>query len=108
MSKKSKNKAKIKRRNEKAARKAAQKARYESYMKTGTNRKSKRSQRKDGQVNVSTVSHPFGQCGNPGCMRCYGVHFKPFLKNGKPSNMPQWMWLRWNDMTKSEQTAAKK
>jgi hypothetical protein len=102
MSKKSKKKAKLKRRNEKAARKAAQRARYEGYMRAGNNTKSKRSQRKS-KKGGRAKNHPLGECGNPGCTKCYGVHFRPFFKNNKPHGMPQWMWLRWSSMTKEEQ-----
>jgi hypothetical protein len=106
MSKKSKKKAKLKRRSDKAARKAAQRARYEGYMKAGTNKKSKRSQRKGKSKTGRSGSHPFGECGNPGCIKCYGIHFRGFLKNGKPHGMPQWMWMRWTVLTKEEQKRA--
>jgi len=106
MSKKSKKKAQLKRRNEKAARKAAQRARYESYMRSGSNTKSKRSQRNGKKKSGRARNHPFGDCGNPGCRKCYGIHFRPFLNKGKPQGMPQWMWLRWSSMTKEEQKKA--
>ena len=73
MSKKSKNKAKLKRRSEKAARKAGQRARYESYIKAGTNIKSKRAQRQGKKKTARASNHPDGECGNPGCIKCHGI-----------------------------------
>lgn len=59
---------------------------------------------KDNQKkSVTSVSHPFGKCGNIGCKKCFGVYYKPWLSKGKPRNMPHWMWLRWvelNDVDK--------
>jgi hypothetical protein len=34
-------------------------------------------------------------CGNPGCTTCHDVHFRPFLKDGVPHRMPQWMYRTW-------------
>jgi hypothetical protein len=103
MSKKSKKKAKLKRRSEKAARKAAQRARYEGYMKAGNNTKSKRSQRQGAKRTTRTRNHPNGPCGNPGCIKCHGIHFRPFLRCGTPLGMPNWMWRHWDALTRDEQ-----
>lgn len=107
MSKKSKTKAGLKRSAAKASRKANQKKLYEGYMKTGKNIKSKRAisvnnKNKKGRAG----NHPFGECGNPGCIKCYGVCFRPFLKDNQPKGMPHWMWLRWDGLTKQEQKRA--
>lgn len=106
MSKSSKTKAKLKRRLVKAARKSEQQKRYAHYMKLGQNTKSKRS-----RVNAKGKAgllgdHPLGQCGNVGCIKCYGVHYRPFLKKGQPNHMPHWMWRRWNNLTDQEQKIA--
>ena len=107
MSKKSKTKAKEKRKNQKAARKAAQRALYESYMKQGKNTKSKRARKNEKTAKkVSAISHPDGKCGNPGCIRCFGIHYRPFLQKGVPYRMPHWMWMRWSELSKEEQKAA--
>ena len=55
---------------------------------------------------ISTVSHPNGPCGNPGCKKCFPVNFRQFLVKGQPKNMPQWMWQMWNELSKSEQKRA--
>ena len=95
MSKTSDAKNSERRRREKFARKQAKKALYESYAKAGANSKSKRNKQKSKKNLVSGVDHPDGECGNPGCKKCYGVNFAPFIKNGQPHQMPQWMWQRW-------------
>lgn len=98
MSKVSKTKAKKKRHDQKRARKAAQQALYESYKAQGINTKSKRSRKsfKSKAKGVSTISHPYGKCGNNGCIKCSGVYMKPFLKSKKPYQMPGWMYRLWN------------
>lgn len=108
MSKKSKTKSKERRKREKATRKAAQRARYEAYMRAGQNSKSKRSRisSKKKPRGPSTISHPDGRCGNVGCTKCFGVHFKPFLVKGQPKGMPQWMWLRWQKLSPEERKRA--
>lgn len=103
MSKKSKANVREKRRSDKRARKATQRARYEGYIKAGKNTKSKRSELNIGSNKLRARSHPNGQCGNFGCIRCYGIHYKGFIKQGKPYRMPQWMWLRWVDLGKDKQ-----
>ena len=111
MSKKSKTKAKEKRLKDKAQRKATQRALYESYMKQGKNTKSKRARKNSKATKskrVTTESHPDGQCGNPGCTKCFGVYFKAFLVRRQPHNMPQWMWLLWEKLSKEEKKSAVK
>jgi hypothetical protein len=103
LSKKSKTKSKERRRKDKAARKAAQRAKYEGFMKAGKNTKSKRAvQSARKRRGITCISHPDGKCGNPGCTKCFGVHFRPFLSKGKPKGMPHWMWMRWDKLTKEE------
>jgi len=104
MGKTSRTKSKEKRKEQKRARKNAQKALYESYMKQGKNTKSKRStlNNKRKAKAISVVSHPDGACGNPGCAKCFGVFFGPFLCKGKAYRMPQWMFMKWDSLTKEE------
>ena len=102
MSKASKTKSKEKRKKDKAARKAAQTAIYVGYMKQGTNGKSKRSRKKSLGAGISAMSHPDGKCGNMGCIKCFGIYFRPFLSKGEPLNMPNWMWLKWDKLDKTE------
>ena len=106
MSKNSKTKSKERRKKEKAARKSIMRARYEGFIKAGKNTKSKRSQRIKKKSSGRARSHPLGRCGNPGCIECYGVCYRPFLKKGEPKGMPQWMWLRWGKLTKEERKEA--
>lgn len=111
MSKKSKTKSKERRLKDKAQRKATQRALYESYMKQGKNTKSKRAVKNSKATKskrVSNISHPDGKCGNPGCMKCFGIYFKAFLTGGLPRNMPHWMWLRWNSLSKEDRKIASK
>jgi len=95
MSKVSKKRAAEKRRQQKFAKKQAKKALYESYANQGVNKKSKRFQKKGKKKLVSGIDHPLGPCGNPGCIKCFGINFEPFLRKGIPFRMPQWMYLRW-------------
>lgn len=97
MSKASKAKVKERRQKEKHAKKQAKIALYESYRKQGINSKSKRFRNKNAQKKLATsIDHPYGKCGNHGCIKCYGLNFKPFLNRlGRPVNMSQWMWLKW-------------
>lgn len=97
MSRASRSRRKEKRDKEKRSRKAAQKAKYQAFRDAGNNQKSKRF-RKNAKMKstLSTVSHPHGKCGNPGCTRCFGFFFSSFLdENGVPRNMPHRMWLAW-------------
>lgn len=74
MSKKSKSQAKDKRRAMKRSRKASQKAQYEAWAREGQNKKSKRVRLAFGRVRAGRArSHPDGDCGNLGCIRC-NVH----------------------------------
>lgn len=98
MSQKTKNRRKIKRLADKRAKKAAMKTLYESYRDTGKNTLSRRNKKANmkAKSRVATVRHATSQCGNPGCRRCQGVNFGPFLnKEGKPEGMPQWMYQLW-------------
>ena len=106
MSKSTKKKSAAKRRSDKAARKTAQRARYEGYIKAGSNTKSKRSQRQGSKKEARSGSHPFGPCGNVGCIKCHGIKFSSFLKDGAPNGMPRWMWGHWNALTKDAQKRA--
>lgn len=101
MSKKSKTKSKERNKREKATRKAAQRARYEGYMSAGRNTKSKRNRigSKKKARSVNAVNHSDGRCGNAGCTKCFGFHFKSFLHKGQPQGMPHRMWLRWKELT---------
>lgn len=94
MSKKSKKAARNKRLLAKRAKKAAQKARYQKFAEMGKNTKSKRFRAK-GKKTARKKDHPNGPCGNVGCIKCFGINFKPFLEKGKPKGMPQWMYIRW-------------
>lgn len=86
---------KLKRLKEKRARKDAMRAQYKKFAEQGRVKGSKRA-KKAMKKNISLVSHPCGPCGNPGCKKCFSVNYKPFLnKDGKPENMPQWMWQRY-------------
>lgn len=69
MSKKSKLNNREKRLQEKRSRKAANKARYAELKRLGINGKSKRFLKK--KQRASTVDHPFGNCGNIGCKKCF-------------------------------------
>lgn len=96
MSKKCKSAAKERRKAMKRARKQAMKAKYQAFKEAGKNTKSKRfAQRSKVKKTARSKSHPLGRCGNPGCIKCFGIHFKPFLLKGKPHRMPHWMYLRW-------------
>ena len=107
MSKKSKAASKKKRQAAKRARKSARQALYESYRDRGINSKSRRSRLNAKARNkMRSRTHPHGHCGNPGCIKCYGVHYKPFLVKGVPKSMPNWMWMRWSKLSKEEQKKA--
>lgn len=99
MSTRAKNRAKEKRKKEKRARKEATRTLYESYKRQGINTKSKRSKSKNKKSKSATTTrkknHAGGRCGNPGCIKCYGINFNPFLVNGKPQGMPHWMYQKW-------------
>lgn len=95
MSKASKTRAKQKNKKDKKARKEAKQTLYESYKRQGNNTKSRRSKTKIKRVGPRKRIHPTGRCGNPGCIKCYGVFYGPFLKDGRPNKMPNWMWKRW-------------
>lgn len=104
MSKKSKKASKLKRAAEKRARKAAKRALYESYRDKGQNTKSKRARAKAKQgKSLRPRNHPHGPCGNVGCIKCFGIRYKPFLVKGEPKGMPHWMWLRWKELSREEQ-----
>lgn len=102
MSRKSRTKAKEKRRADKAYRKEQQRSLYEGFMKTGKNTKSKRSIKSGKKNSVNGISHPEGRCGNPGCIKCFSINYTSFLFRGQPKSMPQWMWARWDGLTKEE------
>ncbi len=88
-------KSKLRRKKERTARKASRQAQYERWRDLGINTKSKR-QVKKGRKGPRMRRHAIGNCGNPGCIRCFGVGFGPFLdKLGAPFNMPHWMWRLW-------------
>lgn len=97
MSKASKSRSKDHRKKMKAGRKAAQRAKYEGFMKSGQNSKSKRFVAKGKRAKAkSTVSHPNGPCGNPGCVLCFGEPtYAGFRVNGKliPGKHPHRAWL---------------
>ena len=71
MSKKAKKASKEKNLMAKRARRAANKARYQKMRESGQNSKSKRAVSR-GKVTKKAggVSHPEGNCGNFGCLRC--------------------------------------
>lgn len=95
MSKKSRAGGKEKRLKEKRARKDAMRSLYKKYAEQGRMKGSKRA-KKAKKKPISMISHPEGACGNPGCRKCFGVNYKPFLnKLGKPENMPRWMYISW-------------
>lgn len=72
MSKLSKNRAAEKRLRAKRTQKAAMAALYESYAKSGNNRKSKRSARKiRASSKMRNRMHQQIPCGNIACKRCY-------------------------------------
>lgn len=77
MSKLSKNRSAEKRLRAKRAQKASMAALYESYAKSGNNRKSKRTARKIRASNkMRNRLHPQIPCGNIACKRCY-ENFRP-------------------------------
>jgi len=99
MSKKCKSASKEKRKAMKRARKAAMQAKYQAFREAGKNSKSKRCLlRGKKRKTARQVDHPYGKCGNPGCIKCFGIHFKPFLLKGKPHRMPHWMYLQWKKL----------
>lgn len=95
MSKNAKTKNKIKRDAAKRARKAAKQLQYQKWAEQGKNTKSKRFMSRVKSIRCSTVSHPYGRCGNPACDKCFETNFNQFISKGKPKGMPQWMYLRW-------------
>lgn len=81
MSKKAKEQSKDRRRKEKSMRKAGERAKWESFMKAGTNGKSKRAKLKaaaDKHLKMRPKTHPVGECFNYGCPKCY--------KSAKPTD----------------------
>lgn len=83
------------RKNEKAKRKAAKRAQYETFKATGQNQKSKRVRlRVQRRSVVVRAKHPH-YCGNHACHVCFPIDFKPFLRDGEPHQMPQWMYRIW-------------
>ena len=97
MSKKCKAQGSEKRLKEKRNRKAVMQAQYQKFKEQGKNTKSKRSKRKASKAKsgITNINHPNGRCGNPGCIKCFGINFNPFLYKGKPLGMPCWMYLKW-------------
>ncbi len=98
MSKASKTRAKQKNKKDKKARKESKRTLYESYKRQDNNTKSRRSsfQSKAKKIGPRKRTHSIGRCGNPGCIKCYGVFYEPFLdKKGQPEGMPNWMYRRW-------------
>jgi hypothetical protein len=98
MSKNSRAKSKQERLKKKRAKKAATKARYQKYAEAGRNKKSKRFKSKKRKT-ISKKDHPNGRCGNPGCIRCFGLRAERFLVDGVPRGMPHKIWLKWKEMT---------
>jgi hypothetical protein len=70
MSKKSIARNKDKRKKQKQANKAAMKARYEGWARDGENGKSKRFRAKSSIGQSRSKNHPYGNCGNLGCLKC--------------------------------------
>ena len=71
MSKKSKAKAKLKRLNQKRGRRASRQAQYETFRKLGQNKKSKRFRKGMKDKTVKGIRHPFSDCGNLACIKCF-------------------------------------
>lgn len=72
MSKKAKLVNREKRLQSKRAKKSANKARYLEMKARGVNSKSKRSvSNSKKKKRVSLLDHPNGNCGNPGCLKCF-------------------------------------
>jgi hypothetical protein len=86
-------KTKARRKRERRARKQSQQEQYQKWRDLGINQKSKRFSRKK-HIGPKARKHP-RMCGNPACIKCYGLNFKPFLVKDKPKEMPQWMFQRW-------------
>ena len=99
-------KAKLRRLREKRARKQSMQATYDAWRDQGVNKKSKRSRKNAKKTLARNTTHPLGACGNPGCVRCHGIRFRPFLQNGQPHHMPQSMFIKWSQLTRVEQKAA--
>lgn len=81
MSKKCKLTNRLKRLQEKRSRKAANKAKYAELKRLGINGKSKRFQtglKKNKRAKIE--DHPFGNCGNVGCRKCFPNLFQQELK----------------------------
>lgn len=80
MSKKSKKAASDIKRRKKASAKAAQSAKYESYRDSGKNAKSKRFLNKvKDSSKMRAHNHPYGNCGNIGCKKCFPQYNYPAL-----------------------------
>jgi len=96
MSKKAKSASKARRLTAKRAKKNAMHAKYESFARDGITKGSKRATlRGKRKVAFRVVSHPYGTCGNVGCIRCHGINFRPWLINGVPRGMPPKCYARW-------------
>lgn len=93
-SKKAVTKKKKERLAKKRAAKQSQQALYESYKRAGRNLKSKRFVKGQRRL-VKDHDHPHGECGNPGCTKCQGMSFRPYLKQGEPYNMPHKVYVKW-------------
>ncbi len=72
MSKKSKSEARKRRASHKRALKAANQARWAEYAGKEGNRKKKVNVRRKAGMSLKHT-HPFGPCGNIGCLKCSGV-----------------------------------
>jgi hypothetical protein len=97
MSKSSKIKNAEERRKIKFARKRAKREEYLKYAKEGKSKSSKRFVSKKRRF-AKNISHKDGKCGNPACVKCSGINFHNFIKkNGVVKNMPNWMWLRYDE-----------
>lgn len=71
MSKKARSRQHEKRKKAKALRKLINKQTYEERKRLGQNTKSTRARRfNQKNKKKTTVSHPYGNCGNVGCKRC--------------------------------------
>ena len=94
--------SKERRKKVKQAKKAAIKAKYAAWAASGVNSKSKRHLASLRRERVKLVDHPLGQCGNPGCKKCFGWHFsKKFFLGGKPHGMPQRMYKAYSKIKRA-------
>lgn len=99
MSKSSRARRKNKRAVQKKRQKEAKRLLYAGFSEQGRRKGSVRARR--AKKKGPKKPHSARLCGNPACVKCFGVSYKQFLgKGGVPVGMPQRMYIKWVEENK--------